>query len=132
MEKELEIYFHLGLTKVASTYYQSVVFPNLSDISFYPKHQFNRYKEIVENRAGGKHLFSTEKDKRLVQTVEEIISIIPNAKIILFVRRHDDWIISRYKYHIKQHGGISFNEFFDIESDRGLWSRDSLLLRKKI
>ncbi len=132
MKKELEIYFHLGLTKVASTYYQSVIFPNLSGISFYPKHQFKKYKEIVVNGEGGKHLFSIEKDKRLVQTLEEIISFFPDAKIILFIRRHDDWIISRYKYHIKKHGGLSFNEFFDIESDQGLWSRESLFLQKKI
>jgi hypothetical protein len=132
MKNNLEIYFHLGLPKVASTYFQNVIFPNLSDIRFFPKHQFNHYKDVAHGEEGGKYLFSIEKDKRLLETVEEILSHVPNAKIILFVRKQEDWIISRYKYHIRKHGGYSFQEFFDIDSDESVWKREDLIWREKI
>jgi len=77
-------------------------------------------------------LFSIEKDRRLIETLEEILKHVPDAKIILFVRRQEDWIISRYKYHIRKHGGYSFKEFFDIDSDNGVWRREELCWREKI
>jgi len=132
MKIPTETYFHLGLPKVASTYFQNIIFPKLTGIRFYPKHQFNSYKEITKGEKGGKFLFSTEKDKRLVETVEEILGYAPDAKVILFVRRQEDWIISRYKYHIRKHGGYSFKEFFDIDSDNGIWRREELFWREKI
>ena len=131
MKTNFEIYFHLGLPKVASTYFQNVVFPNLAGIRYYEKHQFLRYKDITEAE-GGRHLFSIEKDKRLVETVEEIVGQFPDAKIILFVRKHGDWIISRYKYHIRKHGAYSFKEFFNIEEDTGIWKKEDLIWRDKI
>lgn len=132
MDKASEIYFHLGLPKVASTYFQNVIFPNLEDIEFYPKHQFERYKDIAKDGRKGRFLFSIEKDKRLLETVEEIIKHVPDAKIILFVRRQEDWIISRYKYHIRKHGGYSFREFFDIDKDLGVWKKEQLFWKGKI
>ncbi len=127
-----EIFFHLGLTKVASTYFQKLVFPSLEGVRYYPKHQFGRYRELAGLSAEGKFLFSTEKDRRIVEAVEEIVSVWPDAKIILFIRRHDDWLLSRYKYRIRKLGGERFSEFFDLDGDTGLWKRDTLLLRPKI
>jgi hypothetical protein len=131
-KKPAAVFFHLGLTKVASTYFQKLVFPSLEGVRFFPKHQFGRYRELAETPAEGKFLFSTEKDRRIVEAVEEIVSVWPDAKIILFVRRHDDWPLSRYKYRIRKLGGEHFTEFFDLDGDTGLWKRDTLLLRPKI
>lgn len=126
------MYFHLGLTKVASTYFQQVVFPNLEGVTYFPKHQFSRYHEVVAASNDGKYLFSTEKDRRIVEAVEEITCLCPDARIILFVRRHEDWLLSRYKYRIRKLGNESFSEFFNLDEDIGIWKRDELLIRPKI
>ena len=132
MNRSMEMYFHLGLTKVASTYFQQLVFPNLAGVTYYPKHQYRRYREIVASSTKGKFLFSTEKDWNVVEAVEEITGLFPDARIILFVRRHDDWLLSRYRYRIRQLGNESFPEFFDLDEDSGIWKRDELLLKPKI
>lgn len=132
MKKEAEVYFHLGMSKVASTYFQELVFPNLADVNYFPKHRFKRFKNLSPAEREGKLLFSSEKDKRIVEAVEEIVAVFPDARIILFVRRHDDWLLSRYKYRIRKNGGEHFSEFFDLETDSGLWKKDTLLYRNKI
>lgn len=132
MNRSMEVYFHLGLPKVASTYFQQLVFPNLAGLTYYPKHQFRRYREIIAASTKGKFLFSTEKDWNVVEAVEEITGLFPDARIILFVRRHDDWLLSRYKYRIRKLGNESFSEFFDLDEDSGLWKRNELLLKPKI
>ncbi len=126
------MYFHLGFTKVASTYFQQLVFPNLEGVTFFSKHQFRRYREMVSASAEGKYLFSTEKDRGIVETAEEITALFPDARIILFVRRHDDWLLSRYKYRIRKLGSEYFPEFFDLDKDSGIWKRNELFLRPKI
>lgn len=162
MEKEqagrhdpFEIYFHLGYTKVASTWFQRVVFPSLEGIRFYKKHDFKKYRQFAggavagtmvrgegsfEKRAGeepgvslsGKHLFSTEKDRRIIQAVEELGALFPEAGFIVFLRRQDDWLLSRYKYRIRKHGRESFTEFFDLSHNNGVWKKETLYYRKVI
>lgn len=132
MKQKFEIYFHLGLPKTASTFVQQEIFPNLTDVTFYRKHKFNTYKNLHKTELSGKYLFSSEKDRKLEKTVDEISKLFPFAKIILVFRRHNDWILSKYKYYIRKHGYKSFEEFFDIESNKGLWKREELLYRNKI
>jgi len=130
--EKFEIYFHLGLPKTASTFIQYEIFPNLTDIKFYHKHKFKLYKELDKNELSGKYLFSSEKDKKFEEVVDRISKVFPFAKIILVFRRHDDWILSKYKYYIRKHGPKSFKEFFDLESNNGKWKREELLYQKKI
>lgn len=133
MEKQdFHVYFHLGMTKVASTYLQTAIFPYLDNIRFHRKHHFRRYKKLSEKPLKENHLFSSEKDRKLVKNVDEILTHFPNARIIVIIRRHDQWLLSRYKYHIRKHGYASFTEFFDIESDTGQWKKSDLILRSKI
>ena len=132
VNENTEIFFHLGLTKVASTYFQQTVFPRLEGVTYFPKHQFGRFRDPAVMQAEGKLLFSTEKDRRIVEAVDEIVRFWPEAKVILFVRRHDDWLLSRYKYRIRKLGRESFSAFFDPENDSGLWKREQLYLRPKI
>ena len=126
------VYFHLGMTKVASTYLQTAIFPYLENIRFHPKHHFRTYKKLSKKTLDKHHLFSTEKDRRLVELVDEILAFFPEARIIIIVRRHDQWLLSKYKYYIRKHGYVSFREFFDLESDKGLWKRSDLFLQSKI
>lgn len=122
----------MGLTKVASTFLQKEIFPHIEGIQFHRKRDFEEFRTLKDITLDKSHLFSSEKDKRIEDIVDEILNYLPDARFILIVRRHDQWIFSRYKYYIRKHGWKSFEEFFDLESDNGIWKKDDLLLRKKI
>ena len=132
MKQDFEIYFHLGLPKVASTFFQKEIFPKLADVTYYPKHRFHKYRKLDVSLLKGKYLFTSEKDKGLERTAGEITGIFPDARIILFFRRHDDWILSKYRYWVRKFGKESFTEFFDIENDKGYLKRELLCYREKI
>lgn len=132
MNQEFEIYFHLGLPKVASTFLQKEIFPNLINTKFHHKHKFNEYKRLQGLDLQKKHLFSSEKLRGLEEAVEEIIEYFPEAKFIFLVRRQDQWILSKYKYYIRKHGSEGFEGFFDIENNKGIWRREELFFSNKI
>ena len=130
--QHFDVYFHLGLPKVASTFLQKKIFPNFKAVLFHKKHSFNDYKALEPGNLTTKHLFSSEYDRGLEEVVDEIISVFPNARFIFVVRRQDRWILSKYKYHIRKHGNESFEAFFNLSAEEGLWKREELLFRKKI
>lgn len=127
-----ETYFHLGFPKVASTFFQQEVFPKLAGVQYYPKRKFKLYKQLSPAEMEGKYLFSTEKDNGLEEAVEDIVEHFPEARFILFFRRPDKWLLSRYKYHIRKHGRLRYREFFDIHSDTGMWNIFDLRYRERI
>jgi hypothetical protein len=47
------------------------------------------------------------------------------------LRRHDKWLKSKYKYHIRKNGRLTFNEFFNLD-DTGRMSVDELRFMSKI
>jgi len=118
--------FHLGLTKTGSTLLQRFVFREFTNIKFYPKKKFDSYREILSNSNNSKNLFSSEMDKNLFKYLKQIISEFPKAKIIVVFREPSDWIISKYKYKIRKHSSLNFNQFFDIENNLGLWKKEDL------
>lgn len=132
MNQEFEIYFHLGLPKVASSFLQKEIFPNLKNIKFHPKQKFDEYKYLKGLDLQKNHLFSSEKNRGLEEAIEEIIEYFPEAKFIYLVRRQDLWIFSKYKYYIRKHGWKSFEDFFDIENNKGVWRREELFFSNKI
>jgi hypothetical protein len=120
------------MPKVASTFLQQEVFPKMKDVKFYKKHHFNKYQELNNSDLNGKYLFSSEKDRGMVEEAKKINKKFPNAQIILLFRKHQDWILSRYKYYIRKHGYKPFHKFIDIEKNKGLWKTEELQYRKKI
>lgn len=130
--QHFDVYFHLGLPKVASTFLQKKIFPNFKAVLFHKKHSFNDYKELNPTSLTTKHLFSSEYDRGLEEVVDEIVAAFPKARFIFVVRRQDRWILSKYKYHIRKHGSESFEEFFNLGAEEGLWKREELLFQKKI
>jgi len=132
MNQEFKIYFHLGLPKVASTFLQKEIFPNLINIQFHSKPKFCEYKRLKGLDLQENHLFSSEKFRGLEEVVEEIIKYFPEAKFIFLVRRQDQWILSKYKYYIRKHGWKGFEDFFDIENNNGIWRREELFFSNKI
>lgn len=127
-----KIFFHLGPKKTGSTYLQRNVFPRLKGIKYYNKSKFRSYKEKINTGTHEKYLFSREFGESLKRISRDISVDFPEARIILVLRRQDSWIASKYKYHIKKYGSMSFNEFFELESDTGFWKKEDLCYRKKI
>lgn len=132
MDQKFEMYFHLGLPKVASTYLQTQIFPHFTGINYYRKRKFNQYKTLDINALSGKYLFTEERDRKMEAAVIDIVERYPEAKFILMLRRQDKWILSRFKYHIRKHGWRTFNQFFNLDKNDGFWKTEELFFKKKI
>ncbi|MCF8226595.1 MAG: hypothetical protein K9J30_12025 [Bacteroidales bacterium] len=132
MGQQLEVYYHIGFPKVASKFFQNKVFPRLEGVTFVKKHTYNRSDDLSLSKKKGKLLISAERDRGMIGDAEKILKKFPGTKFILFVRRHDDWLLSRYKYRIRKFGSESFREFFNLDTNEGLWKVEELNFRDKI
>ncbi len=127
-----EIYFNVGLGKVASTYLQYRVFPKFKGIHYIQRTKYRKAKQIIENSADKTFFISREFDNQLEDEVKDFAANYPEAKPIILLRRHDEWIASQYRRYIKNGRPHSFQEFFDIETDKGEWKQSALYFYDKI
>ena len=118
-----EIYFHVGLGKVASTYLQHRFFPKLQGLYYIPTNRYRRSPGIISRGQYGRYFISREFDQQLEEEVKWFSSFYPNAKPIIILRRNDSWIASQYRRYVKNGGHLPFTGFFDVEGDTGLWKR---------
>ncbi len=117
-----EIFFHAGLPKTATTFLQRSVFPKFRDIVFVKKHHFKYHERLVKKSVADRILFSNEYDRNIEEVFQWFSEKYPEARILLSFRPHDRWIESKYRYHLRKNGKLSFEEFCDIENDKGLWN----------
>lgn len=133
MEKDHpEIFFHVGLGKVASTYLQYKFFPKLIGVHYVQRTRYRLFASIIPKVNSPKVLFSREMDQQLEREVLKFSSLYPDTKTILLLRRHDSWIASQYRRYVKNGGPKSFDEFFDIEKNEGLWKHSDVGFFSKI
>jgi len=132
MAENQEVFFHVGLGKVASTYLQKNIFPRLKGISYISTHQYKKSKLIIPKLNDQKVLVSREFDRQFENEVRWFTNDYPNARIIILFRRHDDWIASQYKRHVKNGFFKPFREFLDIHADQGFWKQNELVYADKI
>lgn len=132
MKSKPEIYFHVGLGKVASTYLQHRVFPKLEGIKYIPTGKYKKSKEIITRGGHSKYLVSREFDLQFEREVRWFTKTFPDARIIILFRRHDSWIASQYRRHVKNGWYWDFKKFFDLESDSGYWKKKDLLFYPKL
>ena len=118
-----EIYFHVGLGKVASTYLQHRFFPKLQGIHYIPTNRYRRSPGIIKKGEYGRYFVSREFDQQLEEEVKWFSSFYPHARPIIILRRNDSWIASQYRRYVKNGGHLPFTGFFDVEGDTGLWRR---------
>lgn len=128
---ELEIYFHVGLGKVASTYLQKKVFPNLKGIQYIPSTQYRKSKKILSDRSSGKFLVSREFDKQFEKEIDWFTTTYPKVNIIVLFRRHDSWLASQYRRFLKNGWYKDFDAFFNLY-DTGYWKKEDLNFSRKI
>lgn len=115
------IYFHVGLGKVASTFLQYRFFPNLKGICYIQRTKYRRSPEIIQQNQFDRYLISREFDRQLPDEVEWFSQFFPDAKPIILLRRHDQWIASQYRRYLKNGGHLKFEEFLDLKHDKGWW-----------
>lgn len=110
---EQKVFFHLGLPKTASTFLQRNVFPYMKGINYIKKHDFYRLA-FSENLKKEHYLFTLEMDIGVpvsIERVEKFLGFHPEAIPILFLRKHSSWIKSKYKYYIRKHGALPFDQY---------------------
>jgi len=108
-----DIFFHVGLSKAASTYLQKRVFPELKGIQYIHRNRYWKFQQIIEQSPGGRFLVSREAAERLEHRVLEFAGYEPTGKVILVLRRHDDWIASHYRRYVKNGGSFPLEKFLD-------------------
>ena len=126
---EPQVFFHVGLAKTGTTYLQHKFFPKLKGIKYIRRTKYRdfKYAEIIKKSHYGTYFISNEFDRQLFRELDNIASVFPNAKIIIVLRRHDEWIASQYRRRIKNGYCFSFKEFLDLENDRGFWKQKDML-----
>lgn len=127
-----DIYFHLGLEKTGSTFYQNRIFKNLKNIRYHRKSRFKYYPQIISRYPESRHLFTYESDLLFNETVDLVAKHLPGANVFIVLRRQDSWLSSRYNYHIRKHGYFTLLGFFDLDGDNGFWKKQYLYLKPKI
>jgi len=121
-----EVYFHVGLGKVASTYLQYRLFNKLKNIHYIQRPKFHEFKSVLENSNAISYFASREFDRQLEDEVQKISGLAPQTKYIIVFRKHGDWIASQFRRYVKNGGIKPFEEFFDVKNDSGLWKQKDL------
>ena len=131
-EKLPEIYFHVGLGKTASTYLQYEVFPKFKGIHYIQRTKYNQYPKIIEKNQADKYLISREFDRQFFEEVGKMAEFDPNARIIIVLRKNESWIASQYRRYVKNGGYKTFNEFLDLEKNKGTWEKEEVYFYPKL
>lgn len=130
-----QIYFHLGLAKVASTFLQRNIFPYFTNFYFIKKHHFKHYRTLIPQSASEKILLSTETNIYRETEINKLRSVakdFPDVQPIILLRRQGSWIKSKYKYYLRKHGNADLIDYFNPYTQQGLIAADQLQLFPKI
>jgi hypothetical protein len=127
-----EVYFHVGLGKVASKYLQYYVFPHFKNIHYIPTTRFHKCVPEIRKGKHPSYLVSREFDNQFEREVRKFAAEFPDTHPILLLRRHDDWIASQYRRAAKNGFTRPFSEFIDLEKNTGRFNRESLDFYGKI
>ena len=121
-----QVFLHVGLGKVASTYLQYRVFPKFKGIHYIQRTKYWNYDKIIETSSEPKFLISREFDRQLETEVRKFAETFPNGRFIINLRRHDSWIASQYRRFVKNGMYLTFEEFLDLDKDDGFWKVQEL------
>ncbi|MEO0339072.1 MAG: hypothetical protein AAF242_07635 [Bacteroidota bacterium] len=121
-----DIYFHVGMGKVASTYLQYDVFPKFTGVHYIQRTKYKRAKEIIAKGSHDKYFISREFDQQMEAEAKDFSAEYPDAKPIIIFRRHGSWIASQHRRFVKNGNPWEFDEFIDLEKDTGRVKKQDL------
>lgn len=136
-----QIFLHIGLHKTGTSFLQWVVFAKWQDIVLCRFESLNVIvKKLSENKpvlisneglagspwdtGGFDNTSWHEKRKKCLRSLRILFL---NAQILISFRKHSGLILSLYKQYLAEGGYISFEQFFDIENNKGLIKREDLI-----
>lgn len=124
MGDQKEIYFHVGLGKVASTFLQYRFFPQIDGLQYIQRTKYKRAHSLIEKSNSAKILLSREFDQQFERELLLWSDRYPQMRIILLFRRHDSWIASQYRRYVKNGGSKNFSEFYSEDGTAPWGKRD--------
>lgn len=131
-EKDLKIFYHLGMGKVASTFLQYQFFPFLKNVKYIQRTKHQEYAQIIEKDPHGSYVLSRENDRQLEREVQKFAKHYTDVHAILIFRRHDSWLASQYRRFLKNGVNVSFEQFIDLDENQGYWDVKELDFFSKI
>jgi hypothetical protein len=130
---EFEMFFHVGLGRAASTFLQNRVFPQLEGIHYIHRDRYRSFPKAINKYHHAKYLVSREAALRINSRLREFSKYRRDGKVILVLRRHDQWLASHYRRYVKNGGGYPFDKFVDLDANRpALWGRHNIQFMKMI
>lgn len=125
--KNPEVYIHTGMGRTGTTFLQHKVFPKLEKIFFRPQIKFRKAIKVIKKGTYQRYLISGEMEyKKLEKHMKEFSVHFPDARPMIILRRHDEWIASQHRRFIKSGYAMKFAEFFNLDTDSGFWEREWL------
>lgn len=128
------VFFHAGMGRTGTTFLQARFFPKLTSIHYIrdPRYRRGTYAQIIEGGEADRYLVSHEFDRDLEPELHNIAARLPHARIILVLRRPDQWIASQYRRKVKNGYRGGFRDFFDIYHNQGDWKQRVLCFYQHI
>ncbi len=126
------VYVHLGLERTGTKYLQHTVLPALKGIFFVPRRQYWKMESFVPDSNDLPVVVSNEFDWMLDFEIKDFARRYPEAHPIFVLREHPSWLVSQFKRFVKNGGQLSFEEFFDPDSDQGRYEYKDMCFALKI
>jgi hypothetical protein len=110
------VYFHIGLHKTATTWFQRHLFPNLPGVNCLVTRRIAEtanpggdLSTLIVSHESLSGTLSSEKQpgdnkKRLAETLSSIAAAAPSAPIIIGFREHESWLTAAYAQKAKKQG----------------------------
>jgi hypothetical protein len=127
-----EIYFHVGMGKVASTYLRTAFFPKLKDIFYIPRRDRHDAVDIISRNQHERYLLCRALDSNMAEGIKDMAAAFPGTRTIIVLRKPDSWLMSQYRRYVKNGFPGTLQEFMDVEDNKGFWDRSELLFMNKI
>jgi len=131
------LYLHIGLHKTGTTFLQQELFPKWKGIRYL---QEDKLEYLTRMNVEDVYLLSREglsgknwmhADERST-CIRNLSTMLPEARIILSFRKHSGYIVSSYTQYLQQGGYLPFEEYFDMDHNRGFMKKEDFLFRRKI
>lgn len=122
-----EVYIHTGMGRTGTTFLQHRVFPKFEKVYFHPQVKFQRAVKIIKKGKHKRYLISGEMEyKKLERHMKEFSKHFPDARPMIMLRRHDEWIASQHRRFVKGGYALKFEEFINLDEDSGFWEKEWL------
>jgi hypothetical protein len=139
--RDIQVYFHIGLHKTATTWLQRHLFPALPGVTCMVTRRLGGVAEprdgstlIVSHEALSGTLSSEKQPgdnkKRLTETLSSVAEVAPGAPIIIGFREHRSWLTAAYAQKAKKQGVKAERYLATFSRDDLSWCRSLDLIEE--